>query len=42
LELAEKYKQLKSNGKIDKYLAKKRKKQLSKDFRHLNKNQKSF
>ncbi|CAF0924401.1 unnamed protein product [Brachionus calyciflorus] len=31
LELAEKYKELKKNGKIEKFLAKKRKKQLSKD-----------
>jgi ribosomal RNA-processing protein 36 len=37
LELAEKYKELKKLGKIDNYLAKKRKKQLSKDSKHLNK-----
>lgn len=39
LELAEKYKELKKTGKVEQYLAKKRKKQLSKDNKHLNKHQ---
>lgn len=39
LELAEKYKELKKSGKVENFLAKKRKKQLSKDNKHLNKNQ---
>jgi hypothetical protein len=34
LELAEKYKELKKAGKVDKYLAKKRKKQMSKANKH--------
>lgn len=37
IELAEKYKQLKKSGKVENYLAKKRKKQLSKDNKSLNK-----
>ncbi len=39
MELAEKYKELKKSGKIEKFLAKKRKKQLGKDNKHLNKNE---
>ncbi len=39
LDLAEKYKELKKSGKIEKFLAKKRKKQLGKDSKHLNKNE---
>jgi hypothetical protein len=39
IELAEKYKELKKNGQIEKFLAKKRKKQLGKDSKHLNKNE---
>lgn len=39
LELAEKYKELKKSGKVEKFLAKKRKKQLGKDSKHLNKNE---
>lgn len=38
IELAEKYKELKKSGKVEKFLAKKRKKQLSKDNKTLNKN----
>jgi ribosomal RNA-processing protein 36 len=38
LELAEKYKELKKSGKVDKFLAKKRKKNLSKANKHLVKN----
>lgn len=37
VELAEKYKELKKSGKVEKFLAKKRKKQLSKDKQHLDK-----
>lgn len=36
LELAEKYKELKKCDKVEKYLAKKRKKQLSKDNQKIN------
>lgn len=39
LELAEKYKELKKSGKVEKFLAKKRKKQLGKDSKHLNKSE---
>jgi ribosomal RNA-processing protein 36 len=38
LELAEKYKELKKSGKIENFLAKKRKRQLGKDNKHLSKN----
>ena len=37
LELAEKYKTLKSDGKLEKYLSKKRKRNAAKDRRHLPK-----
>ena len=39
LDLAEKYKELKKSGKVEKFLAKKRKKQLGKDSKHLNRNE---
>jgi ribosomal RNA-processing protein 36 len=38
LELAERYKELKKSGKVDKFLAKKRKKHLGKANRHLKNN----
>ena len=38
LELAERYKELKKSGKVDKFLAKKRKKNLGKANKHLIKN----
>lgn len=39
LEMAEKYRELKKSGKVENFLAKKRKKQLGKDSKHLNKNE---
>jgi ribosomal RNA-processing protein 36 len=41
LELAEKYKELKKSGKVEKFLAKKRKKQLGKDKIRLDRDQRS-
>jgi hypothetical protein len=41
LELAEKYKELKKTGKVDKFLAKKRKKQLGKDKMRLDQNKRT-
>ena len=37
MDLAEKYKELKKTGKVENFLAKQRKKQLSKDSKQLNK-----
>ena len=39
LELAEKYKELKKSGKVEKFLAKKRKRQLGEDKKRLDRNQ---
>ena len=35
MELAEKYKKLKESGKLDKFMGKRRKKNASKDRRHM-------
>jgi len=37
--MAEKYRELKKSGKVENFLAKKRKKQLGKDSKHLSKNE---